>query len=665
MRENMAKKQIEIQDLYRFKMVLDPQISPDGNRVLFVVERMDKKDRTYYSNLYITGIDGRGLKQLTFGKRNDHSPRWSPDSKKLLFIRKNETKSQIWTLSLGGGEAKVLTRMKRGSITKPAFSPDGKQIVFLYHPLSDDVKVDKKGKPKIPVSRHIKDLWFRLDGEGFFDREFTHVWIANAGTGTARQLVNGEYNDAYPCWHPDGKEIAFISFREKDWQHRLEEQDIYTVSVGGGRLSKINAPVGPKEGLSYSPDGKKLAYLGHQRPYHSWGVINYLLNTVHKNGKNHRTYGRKIDRTAVPLTLGDLTPSFVMTSPQWSPDGKEIYFHVSEDGRQSIYAAGTKTTNDLQKITGSDAVAVTSTLSIDGSKLVYHGAALNHLDELYVIGIETSQTRQITHLNRNYIRTRYFNATEEIDFFNGRQKLMGWITKPPNFRRGRKYPLILNIHGGPRCQYGRTFFHEMHVLAAQGYVVLYTNPRGSQGYGERFADTITGKWGEPAMSDLMKAVDHVILQGYVDPDRVGITGGSYGGYMTNWIVTHTNRFRAAVTQRCVSDLASMFGNSDIGWDMVNEFGGTPWEKREIYQKWSPITYIKNCKTPLLIIHSENDLRCNIEQADQMYTSLKYLKREVEFVRFPEEFHGLSRHGRPDRREERLKHIIRWFDLHLK
>ena len=661
----MIKKYIGIQDLYRFKMVIDPQVSPDGKKVLFVVERMDKKNQTYYSNLYITGINGRGLNQLTFGERNDHSPRWSPDGKKILFIRKNETKSQIWILSLGGGEASLLTRMKRGSITKPAFSPDGKQIVFLYHPLNRDVKVDNKGKPKIPVSRHITDLWFRLDGEGFFDREFTHIWVADARTGIAHQLVRGEYHDSYPCWHPDGKEIAFISFREKDWQHRLEEQDIYIVPAVGGRLKKINAPAGPKEGLSYSPDGKKLAYLGHQQPYHSWGVINYLLNIIDKNGKNYQTFGKKIDRTAVPLTLGDLTPSFVMTSPHWSRDGKEIYFHVSDNGRQSIYAARTQNADELRKITEPDVVAVTNTLSIDGSRLVYHGAALDHPDELYMIDMKTLHTRQITQLNRNYIRARHFKATEEIEFYNGSQKLEGWIIKPPNFRNGRKYPLILNIHGGPRCQYGRTFFHEMHVLAAQGYVVLYTNPRGSQGYGERFADAITGKWGEPAMKDLMKAVDHVISRGYIDPKRVGVTGGSYGGYMTNWIVTHTNRFKAAVTQSCVSDLAIMFGNSDIGWDMVNEFGGTPWEKREVYQKWSPITYIKNCKTPLLIIHSEHDLRCNIEQGDQMFTSLKYLKREVEYVRFPEEFHGLSRHGRPDRREERLKHIIRWFDLYLK
>ena len=205
----------------------------------------------------------------------------------------------------------------------------------------------------------------------------------------------------------------------------------------------------------------------------------------------------------------------------------------------------------------------------------------------------------------------------------------------------------------------------MLVMAAKGYLVLYTNPRGSQGYGKEFADSITACWAEPAMSDLMAGVDYVVSQGYIDNNRLGVTGGSYGGYMTNWIVTHTDKFAAAVTQRSVSDISSMFGSSDIGWDLHTEFGGTPWDKRETYTKWSPITYIDKCHTPLLVIHSEQDLRCNIEQGDQMYLALKFLKREVEYVRFPEEPHGLSRHGRPDRREERLKFIINWFDKYLK
>ncbi len=300
-----------------------------------------------------------------------------------------------------------------------------------------------------------------------------------------------------------------------------------------------------------------------------------------------------------------------------------------------------------------------------GQIIVIHGGQSEAPDELFVYDISQGIHRQVTRMNSSYVSSRSFNSPEEVWFKSGRTNVQGWIVKPPGFSPKRKYPLILQIHGGPRCQYGRLFVHEMHLLAASGYVVIYTNPRGSQGYGEKFADSITGKWGEPAMTDLMAAVDFAISLGYVDKNRLGVTGGSYGGYMTNWVVTHTDRFKAAVTQRSVSNFASMFGTSDMGFDMEWEFKTTPWEDPELYAKWSLITYIDKCKTPLLIIHSEHDWRCNVEQDDQMFMALKYLKREVEYVRFPEEPHGLSRHGRPDRREARLKFIVEWFDRYLK
>lgn len=660
----MAKQKIRIDDIYRFMLVQDPQVDPDGRQVAFLVEWMDKKDETYYTNIYMVGINGRGLKQLTFGKRNDLNPRWSPDGKTLAFIRKKETASQIWTLPMEGGEARPITKLKRGSISDLNLSPNGKTLAFLFHPLGKEVELDKKGKAKTPAYRHYKDIFYRLDGEGYFDSEFTHVWIADAKSGKATQLVEGSYHDMSPCWSADGIEIAFISQRFDDWQLRLDEFEIYRVSLNDGKVKRVKAPNGPKEGLAWSPDGNTLAYLGHQQPYHSWGAINYDLNTISKTGKDHRVYGQKLDRTAYPLTLGDITPSFVITSPVFGTDGKNVYYGISNDGCQAVVYANLDS-GAVVPVTEPNAVAATFSLSSTGLKLAYHGAMLDSPDELFCVDLKSMSTTQLTKLNRKYVRSRNFNLAEEVEFRNGRQKLMGWIVKPPGFSPRKKYPFILNIHGGPRCQYGRTFYHEMYVLAANGYVVMYTNPRGSQGYGTKFADTITGKWAEPAMSDLMAAVDYAISLGYVDKNKLGVTGGSYGGYMTNWIVTHTNRFKAAVTQRCVSDMISMFGSSDVGWDISWEFKGPPWEQRDTYQKWSPITYIEKCRTPLLIIHSEGDLRCNIEQGDQMFTSLKYLKREAEYVRFPEEFHGLSRHGRPDRREARLKFIVQWFDKYLK
>jgi len=626
---------------------------------------MDKKDKKYYSNLYSTGTNGRGLKQLTFGKRNDHSPAWSPDDKSIAFIRKKETSSQIWLLPIDGGEAKPLTKLPRGTISGIKWSPNGKKILFLFHPLGKEVIVSKDGKIETPVYRQIKEIWYRLDGQGFFDSENTHVWVANGKTGSAKQLVFGDYDDMFPCWSPDGKEICFVSFREKNWRQRLDEQDIYRVPVNGGKLKKVKTPSGPKDGgISFSPDGKTIAYIGHDQPYKGWGEINYILNTVNITGKRHETFGKKLNRMAMMLTLGDITPSFVITSPIWSKNGKSVYYGIAHEGRHHIVNTDVNTGRD-KIITTKNTVACTWSMDAHETVMVYNGASLESPDELFTLKLNTGETKQITRLNGRYINSLNYSVAEEVEFYNGKQKLMGWLVKPPNFNPKKKYPFILNIHGGPRCQYGRTFYHEMYVLAQAGYIVMYTNPRGSQGYGEKFAKAIAGKWAEPAMKDLMAAVDHALSLGFVNKNKMGVTGGSYGGYMTNWIVTHTSRFKAAVTQRCVSDLSSMFGNSDIGWDLSWEFGGAPWKNRQAYLKWSPMTYIDKCTTPLLIIHSEFDLRCNIEQGDQMFTALKYLKQDVEYIRFPEEPHGLSRHGRPDRREARLKFIVDWFDKYLK
>ncbi len=666
----MSLRPIKIEDLYRLKMVSDPQISPADNRIAFVVEAMNKADKTYYQNLFIIDSNGKNQRKLTHGKRHDRLPRWSPDGKQLAFISKRDTgygkapSDQVWLLPMDGGEAFPLTRLKRGSIGNLEWSPDGSRLAILYHPLGKEIKIDAKGKAETPVYRHIKDIWFRLDGEGFFDSEFTHLWVVNAKTGHAQQLVEGSYHDQAFSWAPDNSEIAFISFRHPDWQMRLEEQNIYIVPAKGGDIEEISAPIGPMEGLAYSPDGTTLAYFGHERPYQGWGVANYVLNTIRRSGDGHQRYGLELDRTAYPITLGDVTPAFTLGSPIWTSNGKSIYYQITKDGGQPMVVTNL-TNGKTDFVTDPEVVTITGSLDEVRNNFVYHGARIGAPDEIYSQDLATGKTRQLTRLNQAFIRSRDFITAEEFEFYCGKQKLQGWLVKPPDFNRRKKYPLILNIHGGPRCQYGRTFFHEMYVLAAAGYVVIYTNPRGSQGYGEDFAAAIAAKWGEPAMADLLSAIDHVVNLGFVDESRLGVTGGSYGGYMTNWIVTHTDRFKAAATQRCVSDLASMFGNSDIGYDMAFEFDGAPWENREVYREWSPITHIENCHTPLLIIHSENDLRCNIEQGDQMFTALKYLKRKVEYVRFPEEPHGLSRHGRPDRREERLRFLIGWFDKYLK
>ncbi|RLE33275.1 S9 family peptidase, partial [Candidatus Acetothermia bacterium] len=303
----------------------------------------------------------------------------------------------------------------------------------------------------------------------------------------------------------------------------------------------------------------------------------------------------------------------------------------------------------------------------DQERLLYFFADMKDPGQIYLHDMESGKERVLTRANRALLSKIDLGNVEEV-WFKGAagNDLQGWIITPPGFDPGKKYPSILEIHGGPRVQYGNFFMHEFYYLAAQGYVVYFCNPRGGQGYGEEHSKAIWNDWGGADYADLMAWADHVSKLPYIDPDRMGVTGGSYGGYMTNWIIGHTDRFQAAVTQRSVSNLLSMYGSSDFNWAFQEEFGNVPpWEDPENYLRQSPITYIGNAKTPTLVIHSENDLRCAIEQGEQVFVALKRLGVETKMIRFPDEPHGLSRNGRTDRRIARLTHIIAWFDRYLK
>jgi dipeptidyl aminopeptidase/acylaminoacyl peptidase len=305
-------------------------------------------------------------------------------------------------------------------------------------------------------------------------------------------------------------------------------------------------------------------------------------------------------------------------------------------------------------------------LSPDASKFVYTKASATEPGDLFVASADGSNELQLTAANGSFLSEIAVSEPEQfwVDAPDG-TPIQGWILKPPGFNPDAKYPMILQIHGGPHAMYADAFMHEFQLMAARGYVVVYTNPRGSAGYGERFTRDTHLRWGETDMPDLMAALDHVLSLGYVDESRLGVTGGSYGGYMTLWVIGHTERFKAAVAQRCVSNLYSFYGTSDIGWNFIDyEFGGTAWERHEHFMKYSPISYVKDMTTPLLLVHSERDFRCPIEQAEQVFISLMRLGRKVEFVRFPDENHNLSRTGKPKHRVERLEHIMRWFDTHL-
>jgi len=666
------KRPISADDLYRFQLITDCRISPDGQNVVFCVQRVDRKTEKKYSNLWIVPTDGGRARQFTYGDQVDSQPKWSPDGDEIAFIsnRTDEKQPQIYIIPFHGGEARPLTDLK-GEFDAVEWSPDGRRLVCQFRKKDKEAlerEKDERKKELGVVSRYITRVFYKLDGSGFLPKERWHIWTIDARTGRATQLTDSDvYDELEPRWSPDGKEIVFCSNRSDDPDLDPDAIDLFVIPAGGGDPRKIETPVGPKEKPTFSPDGKWLAYLGQEGRGQWWK--NTGLWIVPADGSvEAENLTEKFDFSVSSWTINDMPGSLPMTPPTWSKDGIRIYFQVARHGNtvlKSVALDGDE--RSPQTVIGDTGVVGAFSLDKEQSKLAYFHANMTDLGQVWVRDLATGRSRKLTRVNENLLRARDLGEIEEV-WFKGAagNDLQGWILKPPGFDASKKYPAILEIHGGPRVQYGNFFMHEFYYLAAHGYVVYFCNPRGGQGYGEEHAKAIWNNWGTADYDDLMAWVGFVQQKPYIDAERMGVTGGSYGGYMTNWIIGHTDRFKAAVTQRSVSNLISMYGSSDFNWAFQVEFGDEPpWENLENYWRQSPMQYIGNVKTPTLVIHSEQDLRCDIEQGEQIFVALKKLGVDTEMVRFPDEPHGLSRGGRTDRRIERLNHILRWFDRYLK
>jgi len=673
---------VAMDDLTRIKFVRSPALSPDEESVCFAVEVVADDRKKYNSHLWRCRVDGTDLRQLTFGDRGDSGPVFSPDGRLIAFTSKRGDLPGIHLLPTDGGEARVLVE-KDGSFASLSFTPDSKSIVCAFRandPIPGAKPDQSKGKPgeagkaekppkrETPVYRHITRLFYRYDGAGFNPKDQYHIWVFDVASGEGRQLTKGKYSETGPSVSPDGRWIAFTTNRRPDPDQDPMRQDLYIVPVKGGTPRRIPTPPGPVEAPSFSPDGRLIAYFGHDDPDGPWGVVPMHLWVVGVSGRpGARNITPDFDREPEDLTLSDTGEGFGFITPHWSPDGRSITYFCSDTGATlpcRVSSRGGEPKPLFRQKCHVQAMA----FGKKGRRAAILFGDANGPAEIGVFNLagNGAKPRTITKLNGDWLKTVLIGKPEEVWFTStNNTRVQGWVLKPPGFRRGRRYPAVVEIHGGPRAQYGYSFFHEMQLLAAKGYVVFYCNPRGSQGRGKDFSGAITNGWGTVDYEDVMAGADWFMRQPYVNTKRVGVTGGSYGGYMTNWIVGHTNRFRAAVTQRSVVDLKTFFGTSDLGWEWWREFGGQPWRNPEGYKRMSPLTYAKNVRTPLLIIHSEQDLRCSIEQAEQWYVTLKVMGKTVEMVRFPEEPHGLSRHGRPDRRLARLEHILRWFDKYLR
>lgn len=667
-----GKRPVEIEDLLSLKFVKGASISPDGTLCAFPVQTVRKDRKGYRSHLYVAATDGSSVRQYTSGKKSDGAPVFSPDGRWIAFTSKRGDHPGIHLIPTDGGEARTLVE-KDGSFSSVSFSPDGKRILCSFRAndppeKSDDSSTNDAGaadKNEPPVYRHVTRLFYRLDGEGFLPKDGFHVWTFDIETGEGKQLTRSgaRREELHPSYSPDGRWIAYVTNRRPDPDLEPDQSELMVIPAKGGKARVVRTPAGVVAQPRFSPDGKTIAYLGHADTDDPWYEI-IRVWTVPFRGGQAKCLCPRFDRQAMDDTISDSSVGFFEMAPAWSADGKSIVFLSAGDGSTGLYRVSARG-GTPRLITATRQHIQCASVSASGRVASAVIATATKPAEIHTVDLRTGDQEAITELNRDWLRRVQLQKPERVRYpSTDGAKVEAWILKPPRFNPRRRYPAIVQVHGGPMAQYGYSFFHELQLMAARGYVVFYANPRGSSGYGRKWAEAIKEDWGGADWDDVSAGTDYLAALPYVNDQRIGITGGSYGGFMTNWAVGHTNRYRAAVTQRSVVDMTPFFGSSDVGYLFHYELGGYPWENREGYAAQSPLTFVKKIRTPLLIIHSESDLRCNIEQAENLFAALKVLKRTTEMVRFPGEPHGLSRGGRPDRRVVRLEKILDWFERYL-
>ncbi len=678
-------------DLFKFTWAADPQISPNGSQVLFVRVNVNEDKDRYETQIFVVPSDGSAPPRPLTSGRNDRSPRWSPSGREIAFVRTPEPvdgkskPSQIYIISMDGGEARALTDAPKGA-SSPVWSPDGRTIAFASTPdtSSAQSKADSARKAGDSAQKkHVSDVrvitraQYRWNGGGYTDvTAHNHIWTvpasftASGGLQTAKQITFGEFDEDEPVWAPDGSRLYFTSNRRLEPYYETGGSELYSIPANGGAIVKVTSIDGGIGTIALSPDGKRIAFTGNAnaKPVRFYDQPDlFITDAAPGSTPRNLTTGYDFD---VESGIGsDQHPPRAGNGGGiiWSRDGRSVVVVTTENGRANLMRFSTSD-GKVDSVTTGDHEIVSYTANIDGSKIITLISTPVNIGDLFVVNANAprSAPRQITRINDALFSTLDLSAPEEIWYksFDGK-RIQGWILKPPHFDRSKRYPLILEIHGGPNTAYGYSFTHEFLWMAAKGYVVLYTNPRGSTSYGQDFANVIQFHYPGDDYKDLMIGVDEVLKRGYVDSTQMGVTGGSGGGVLTNWTITQTHRFAAAVSQRSIADWSGFWYSADFTLFNPTWFRGAPWEDPKNFAEVSPITYIKNVTTPLMLIEGESDMRTPPAMGgEQMFRALKYLHKPAVMVRFPEETHELSRSGRPWHRVERLRHIVGWFDKYL-
>lgn len=651
----MSKQPFVADDLLRMRFLGHPVLSPDGEQILFVQTEVLEKENGYASSIYryangrISLFTNRGAQTRV----RDAAPAWSPDGSRVAFLSNRSGSNQVWLLTLDGGEAEQLTDLPKG-VSSFVWASDGQSLILAAKEL-------KEQPPLRPgaTARRITRLRYKANGAGYLDGMFTQLWKLDLGSRSVRRLTEGDFNCSGPAPSPCGRYLAFISNRNADERKTLN--DIWLLDMSRGELRALTDSDGPCFGLRWTPDGK-LLYLGHQKGIYPGGYpelrqidpqtgtnINLLPDFPHYIGNTIGADAR-FDGGNTGLVL--------------SADGQLIYFAATIGGSSYLFCFD-RLRGSVERVYGDGQMYISSYDIKNGRLVVNHGDPTTTGDLRY--GPVGGDLQQITGVNQELFADKYIGWPEVIHFTHPDGTVLeGWLIKPLGFEEGSQYPLVMEIHGGPHTTYGNSFFHEFQILAGHGFGVLYTNPRGSLGYGEEFARACVGDWCGVDADDLQFMAEQAAELPWVDKQRIGVTGGSQGGYFTNWLIGHTDMFAAAVTQRSMSNLYTKYGTADNGWngDRYGMGGRDLWDDEDFIMERSPMRYARDVKTPTLIIHSDQDFRCPLEQAEQWYVALKRLGVTTEMLLFHGENHELSRSGKPANRLVRLDAILDWFTRYL-
>jgi dipeptidyl aminopeptidase/acylaminoacyl peptidase len=652
-----TKHAMTFDDLISIKRVGDPQISPDGAKVVYVVNVINKAENRGRRSIWIVPTTGGEAREFIVSNGNNDTPRWSPGGTKIAFLSSRDGAPQIYVANAGGTNVMKVTNVPEG-VNEFIWSPNSQMFAFttdIYPECQTMQCVAEKDQAaeKSKVKAVIADRLLYRHWNEFKRGKRSHLFVVSITGGEPRDLSPGDY-DTPPfslgdptafAFSPDSKEVCFARNTEKN-EAISTNNDLFIVSVDGGEPRRITGDnPGSDTTPRYSPDGRFIAYRSQQRAGYESDRFRLMLYD--------RASGRSREiSTNFDQWVGELA---------WSPDSQRIYIISETRGREPIFVASIN--GGIKPIVENSSNAELS-VSKDGRTLVFTRSSLTNPAEVFKANADGTGVQQLTHTNDALMAQINLNAAEDFSYTGAlNDKISGFIVKPPDFTASRKYPMILLIHGGPQGAWLDSWSYRWNaqMFAARGYVTVLINPHGSTGYGQKFTEEISGDWGGAAFEDLMRGVDYVIKLGYVDPNRMGAAGGSFGGYMINWIEGHTDRFKALVSHAGIFNTTSMYATEEL-WFQEWEFKGTPWDNPELYAKWSPHLFAKNFKTPMLVIHGELDYRVPVGEGIQLFSTLQRRGVPSKFLYFPDEGHWVLK---PQNSELWYRTVLDWFDQWLK